>query len=185
MTNPATLAAEIRKLGYEVEVVERVESTISGTGAPLEAPIPEDAPGFFTAGFREAKKLHRPLLIDFWAEWCAPCIRLNKETLEDSEVRRALEDFQVIHVDLDKYPELARAYGVTTIPDVVFVDPAGFVVDRLHGFEPPSDFLSRLREVTRGTTSMLQPLSEDGRELQQAFNAETGKVRLILLVSPG
>ena len=129
--------------------------------------------------------MNRPLLIDFWAEWCAPCIRLKKATLESPEVRTALEEFQVIHVDLDKYPELARAYGVTTIPDVVFVDPAGFVVDRLHGFESPSDFLSRLRNVTRRTTSLLRPLSEDGRELREAFNAETGKVRLILLVSPG
>ena len=109
----------------------------------------------------------------------------EKETLESPEISTALEECQVIHVDLDEYPELARAYGVTTIPDVVFVDPAGFVVDRLHGFESPSDFLLRLRKVTRRTTSMLQPLSEDGRELQQAFNAETGKVRLILLVSPG
>jgi len=59
-------------------------------------------------------------------------------------VARALEGVEIIFVDLDQHPELAEAYGVTSIPDVFFVDRAGNVTDRLMTFEEPGPFLERV-----------------------------------------
>ncbi len=50
-------------------------------------------------------------------------------------------------VDLDQFPSLAKAYRVTSIPDVFFVDQNGMVVDRLKKFEGADLFVKRLEKL--------------------------------------
>ena len=63
-------------------------------------------------------------------------------------VAKALEEVQLIYVDLDKYPKLAEGYGVKLIPDVFFIDREGSVVDRLRRFEKPGPFIIRPKKLT-------------------------------------
>ena len=87
------------------------------------------------------------MVLDFWAEWCAPCKRLKKETLDAPEVAKLLAKVQVVFVDLDKHPDLGKAYGVVSVPDLFFVDTDGYIADRLQQFEPPDAFLLRLKRL--------------------------------------
>ena len=143
-TDPKELAKVIEGLEYGAEQVAVRERASAGAIKPYAAPLPENAPKEFADTFRAAREAGRPIIIDFWATWCAPCIRLKKQTLTSPAVAKALEGVEVIYVDLDESPELAEAYGVTSIPDVFFVDAEGNVTDRLSAFEEPEPFLKRV-----------------------------------------
>lgn len=109
--------------------------------------VPSDAPAFFSEAIGRAKVAGKPLLIDFWAPWCGPCLKLRRETLESPELAGLLAQFEVIAVNLDEAPALGSFFRVTSIPCVLFVDPRGAVVDRLLGFEPPTQFRARLEKA--------------------------------------
>ena len=73
------------------------------------------------------------ILVDFWAPWCPPCraIAPSLEELSDELAGK----LQVVKVDIDEHPELARRYGVRSIPALkVFVD--GNVAKELFGAMP-------------------------------------------------
>ena len=67
------------------------------------------------------------ILVDFFATWCGPC-RMLGPVLEKAE-----SDIKVVKVDTDKFEDLAREYGVMTIPTLVLIEN-GKEVKRNIGF---------------------------------------------------
>lgn len=141
---PARLAKAIVAIGYEVEV--------AGGGPPDKAqkrrkwlaPVPADAPKFFSNAFAKARTDHRPMLVGFWASWCAPCIQLKEVTFASEVVAKLLSEVEVVFVDLDRYPALGKAYEVDSVPNVLLIDTDGMVVSRLRNYERPDAFAERL-----------------------------------------
>lgn len=144
---PEVFAAAIEKLGYEAIATMSVAVTKTGASALPRLLVPTDAPGFFVDAIHRAKTAKRPVVIDFWAEWCAACLLMKHDTLEHPDVVETLRSIELIYVDLDKYPALGEAYGVAAMPDVIFADPSGNIVDRLQDFEAAPAFAARLRKL--------------------------------------
>lgn len=117
--------------------------------------VPENAPLFLREAVSRARAVPRPLVIDFWATWCAPCRRLKSETLESPPVAALLSKVEFVSIDLDVQPELGKHYEVASVPLVLFIDAGGRLVDRLEGFEPPEPFLMRLTRTLQGGGSSL------------------------------
>ncbi len=85
-----------------------------------------------------------PVLVDFWAPWCAPCAALGP-MLEKLE-REAGGAFKLVKVDADDNPALMQAWGVRSLPTVVAFR-GGRAVDRFVGARPEGEvraFVSRL-----------------------------------------
>ncbi|NRD68598.1 thioredoxin family protein, partial [Corallococcus exiguus] len=102
-----------------------------------------------------AKKEGRPVLIDFFADWCAACKELDRLTYPSSEVITQAEGsrFLTIKIDAtnseDRLDALMEQLGVEGLPTVAFVNPDGTVLTqpRVTGFLEPVPFAAEMQKV--------------------------------------
>src|SRR4029453_16267630 len=99
----------------------------------------------------------RPVLLDFSADWCIPCHKLETKTFSDRRVIAAMRGFDTYKVDLTRYtsPEVEavrRQYGINGVPTLVFLDPHAREIReaRVEGFIDPKPFLERVRLAAAG-----------------------------------
>ena len=96
----------------------------------------------------EVLESSRPALVDFWADWCAPCLRVAPS------VERLAESFggqlTVGKVNVDQEPELARSHGIRSIP-ALLVFRGGEVVDQLVGAVPFEELSESVERVLAST----------------------------------
>ena len=93
---------------------------------------------------RHITKSDIPVLVDFWAEWCAPC-KMVAPTVE-----KIAEDYagriKVGKVDVDNNPQIAGNYGIRSIPTLI-IFKGGQPVDQLIGAQPEPAITSRIDQV--------------------------------------
>ncbi|KAA3618635.1 MAG: thioredoxin [Calditrichaeota bacterium] len=90
----------------------------------------------------EVIKSDKPVLVDFWAAWCAPC-RALAPTIE--ELAEEMGDSAKIgKVDTDSNQELAMQYGIRSIPTVMIFNK-GEVVEQFIGVQPKSVLKDKLQ----------------------------------------
>jgi thioredoxin:protein disulfide reductase len=105
----------------------------------------------------------KPVIIDFYADWCAPCREFEAVTFHHPEVvRQAKADFVMIKVDVTRggdplHERLLSAYEVKGVPTIVFLDAQGRERKdlRLVDYLPPDQFLNLMtavRSQTRGSS---------------------------------
>ena len=82
----------------------------------------------------------KPVLLDFWASWCAPC-RMVLPVVEEIAAERS--DIKVGKINVDENPELAGQFGVMSIPTLV-VMKNGKIVNQSMGAKPKSAILAML-----------------------------------------
>jgi thioredoxin 1 len=81
------------------------------------------------------------LMVDFWAEWCAPC-RAIAPTL-DELARESAGKVSLAKVNIDEHPALAARYGIRSIPTILFIK-SGEVVDQVIGAVPKAQIKKKL-----------------------------------------
>jgi thioredoxin-like negative regulator of GroEL len=135
-----------------------------GAEAPSSAPAARPRPTKirweknFTAALERARAEKKPVMIDFWAEWCGWCHKLDAVTYKNREVVALAQDFVAVKVDTEgrrAEQKIAADYGVESLPTIVFVSPHGRAITRVSGYEPPARFVASLGRVREAANEML------------------------------
>jgi thiol:disulfide interchange protein DsbD len=107
------------------------------------------------ARLAEARGAGRPVMLDFYADWCVACKELERFTFSDPDVRRVLDGTEVLQADVTandaEDQALLKAYGLIGPPAILFFGPEGVERRgyRLVGFKPADEFRPHAEKALR------------------------------------
>lgn len=102
----------------------------------------------------QARANSTPVMMDFYADWCVPCLELDRVTFTDPDVIAATSEFKKLKVDLTRYEserstELRKQFEVMGVPTIVFIGSDGKEVKdaRVVGFLKSEPFLKKVQKA--------------------------------------
>jgi thiol:disulfide interchange protein DsbD len=148
-----------RRLAKGAGVALLVGGIVYAAGAAAARERARQAEGFawlrsYPEAIALARAEGRPVIIDFWAEWCVACKELDRIAWSDPRVREEASRFVAVKVDgtdgSPPFEEVSGAYEIPGMPTVIFLDARGREVpERIVGAISADEMLEKLRAVDR------------------------------------
>ena len=121
-------------------------SVLVSCGGPARDLLPWESG--YEAALARAGSEDKPVMIDFYTDWCGWCKKLERETYTDTRVQEALSSFVLVKLNGDREGrKLAANMGVRGYPTLVFLNPQGQEIGRIPGFMGPEPFLEELADL--------------------------------------
>lgn len=102
---------------------------------------------------QQAKASGTPVMLDFYADWCVPCLELERVTFTDPKVIDATSGYRKLKVDLTRYESeratrLREQFDVMGVPTIVFIGEDGREKEqaRVVGFLDPESFVEKMEK---------------------------------------
>lgn len=134
-------------------------AVFTGGSSPAARPLPTlsyqavNSVPELQGSLARAAAMHRPVMVDFYADWCTSCHEMDRTTFRDPAVRALLSQMQVLRVDVTRNTaadrDLLRRYGLYGPPAYLFFDANGRYLadDAVVGFLAAPRFLARARRA--------------------------------------
>ncbi len=136
------LLRAVKASGYTAQVVTGDTATATAVAQVLPT-------GFavLDEALAKAKAENKPIVLDLFAEWCAPCRQLERVTFPAPAVKALLERTIFLRIDTDKFPDLAQRLGVEGLPDIRLALPDGTIVRQLRSFQTAESLANELEKL--------------------------------------
>ena len=101
----------------------------------------------FDEGLKMAKSRNCPLMVDFYAEWCGWCKKLDKETWTDKNVIQLAQRFVCVKIDCDTDRQTPARYGARSLPTILFINSDGKVIHQVIGYRNSEDMITEMNKA--------------------------------------
>lgn len=108
----------------------------------------------FGALLSASQTSRRPLLIDFYTDWCVWCKVLADSTMPDPYVQRFLRNFELGKINAELDTAVADRYRVRSFPTVLLLNSQGEEIDRIVGYLPPEEFVTAIVNSLAGVGTL-------------------------------
>lgn len=98
----------------------------------------------FDEAVRIADQKNKMIMIDFYADWCGWCKRLDETTYKDADVIAKGKNLINVRIDADREHELVKRYKISGLPTILFIDSTGKEIHRVVGYRQPQDFVKEM-----------------------------------------
>jgi len=106
------------------------------------------------SAFTIASNSNKIIMIDFMAEWCPPCKKMDKNTFSNTNIINKSNEFIAVRIDVDKQQNIAeqyngnaRKYGGIGIPNILFLDKEKKNIRHIVGFHDVDQLLGIMDSV--------------------------------------
>ena len=112
--------------------------------------------GSYEDALAQAAVSEQVVFVDFWTEWCGYCKKMDREAFSHDDVLAEMRDVICVSVDAESEhgSVLAKSYGVTGYPTMLFLDSDGGPRDAVIGYVSEEVFLEELRRIKAGTDTV-------------------------------
>lgn len=100
----------------------------------------------FEKALAAAKRTGKPIMVDFYADWCGPCKMLDRDVWTKAPVIRESRNWINVKVDGDKRTDLMRRYKIDGFPTIAFLKPNGNV-SKFHQLSAPPSLHSKPKQL--------------------------------------
>ena len=104
--------------------------------------------------FNLASISNKIIMVEFMADWCPPCKKMDSETFSNERVIKKLNEFILVKINVDTQQDIAeeyngnaKKYGGIGIPNILFLDKEKNILHRIVGFHNPSQLISVMDSV--------------------------------------
>jgi thiol:disulfide interchange protein len=109
----------------------------------------------FDSALQTAQQKKKPVMIDFYADWCGWCKRLDTDTYAHADVVSKAGDFIALKIDADVRRDISSRYRIAGLPTILFIDQNGSEIHRVVGYRRPNQFVQEMEaalKVFKGKT---------------------------------
>ena len=148
-----------KKWRHGVSLLLSITGMLAVIGSAVYLPASTGHPVFNTVhsvaelekAIKMAKSLHRPVMVDFYADWCESCVAMDKKVFNDKAVKKTLASYTLLRADLTANATedhaLMKKYNVIAPPTILFFDSNGheLLKQRIVGEVDVQLFLARMQ----------------------------------------
>ncbi len=101
----------------------------------------------FDEGLKIARAKNCPLMVDFSAEWCGWCKKLDEDTWTNKDVILLAQKFVCVKIDCDTDRQTPARYGARSLPTILFINPEAKVIHQVIGYRNPEDMIVEMNKA--------------------------------------